>query len=200
MPTKYFRVDGADMETGNETYLVLQAKTRPQAESLAREQGLLISSVRVAKPDDWAAAPPPDPMVEPEAVHGRHSEEQPESHQHPEPFIDQAPPEPEQPATRPLSDFHIPEPTAPVPAAPPPPTTAAPIVLACVGSALVIGGVVALVLALWPDNTLRNELQQVDFRIHELSQTILGSMLVLAGLIAFVLATICYLFPRRPSA
>jgi hypothetical protein len=199
VPTKYFRVDGADMETGNETYLVLQAKTRPQAETLAREQGLLISSVRIAKPDDWAASAPPDPVIEPDAVHSHHAEE-PEPPQHPEPFIDQAPAEPEEPAARPLSDFHIPEPTAPVAPAPPAPATAAPILLACVGSALVIGGVVALVLALWPDNTLRNELQQVDFRIHELSQTILGAMLVLAGLIAFVLATICYLFPRRHAA
>jgi hypothetical protein len=60
-------------------------------------------------------------------------------------------------------------------------------VLGCVGGALVVGGVLAMVLALWPDNAARNELQQLDFRLNQLNQTIIGSMLVLGGLLVFVL-------------
>ena len=81
------------------------------------------------------------------------------------------------------------------------PSAAGAVVLVCAGAALVIGGVLALVLALWPDNsTLRNELQQLDFRLHSLVQTILGSMLVLSGLIVCLIAAICYLLPRRANS
>ena len=64
---QFFRVDGADQETGEETYLVLQAPTKPLAEKLAREQGLLISAIRVARADDWGG-PPPGPPHAPSAA------------------------------------------------------------------------------------------------------------------------------------
>lgn len=49
----FFRVDGADLETGEETYLVLQAPSAEDAEQIARKQGLLIAGVRAATADDW---------------------------------------------------------------------------------------------------------------------------------------------------
>lgn len=57
MQGTYFRVDGADHETGEETYLVVQASTSAQAEAIARHQGLLISTVRPASAADWGAGP-----------------------------------------------------------------------------------------------------------------------------------------------
>jgi drug/metabolite transporter (DMT)-like permease len=62
--------------------------------------------------------------------------------------------------------------------------------LSAIAGALIVGGVLALSLALWPDDAARNELQQVDFRLHELSQTVLGSVLVLGGLIVFAVAAV----------
>ena len=53
----FFRVDGADLETGEETYLVLQAPSSQEAEEIARKQGLLIASVRVASSEDWGVTP-----------------------------------------------------------------------------------------------------------------------------------------------
>lgn len=53
----FFRVDGADLETGEETYLVLQAANSDEAERIARRQGLLIATVRPATAADWGAAP-----------------------------------------------------------------------------------------------------------------------------------------------
>ncbi|HET6247757.1 MAG TPA: hypothetical protein VFE47_08675, partial [Tepidisphaeraceae bacterium] len=52
----YFRVDGADLETGEESHLLLQAATLAEAETVARSQGLLISAVRKASPADWGAS------------------------------------------------------------------------------------------------------------------------------------------------
>jgi hypothetical protein len=45
------------METGEETYLVLQAATLQEAEEIARAQGLMIAGVRDATPADWGAPP-----------------------------------------------------------------------------------------------------------------------------------------------
>src|SRR5438309_2198774 len=53
----FFRVDGADSETGQETFLVLRAKSKPHAQRLAQRQGMLITSVRVARPGDWEETP-----------------------------------------------------------------------------------------------------------------------------------------------
>jgi hypothetical protein len=69
---------------------------------------------------------------------------------------------------------------------------AAPVMLTVVAAALVVGGVLALSLALWPDDAARNELQQVDFRLHELSQTVLGGVLILGGLIVFGVAAVLH--------
>ena len=52
----YFRVDGADLETGEESYLVLQAASIADAEIVARKQGLLIAAVRAASSADWGAS------------------------------------------------------------------------------------------------------------------------------------------------
>ena len=189
MPTHFFRVDGADQETGEETYLVLQADSKPQAEKIARKQGLLISSVRVAKASDWESTPT-------SAAAGNGDSEA---------LMEEAPPE------APLEEIIAPPPASFVeskvvtPPAPAPPATgmnkqvhspavhasapgsAAAVILGCVGGALIVGGVLALVLALWPDNAARNELQQLDFRLNQLNQTIIGSMLVLGGLIVFAI-------------
>ena len=190
MPTHYFRVDGADQETGEETYLVLQADSKPQAEKIARKQGLLISSVRVAKASDWESTP----------KSARHGNGEAELAEQPTEQIPPAPPEiataPEV-SLPPLVEAKVVASAAQTPATPPrepvPVTepqssgTAAAVILGCVGGALVVGGVLALVLALWPDNVARNELQQLDFRLNQLNQTIISSMLVLGGLLVFVL-------------
>jgi hypothetical protein len=233
----FFRVDGADLETGEETYLVLQAPTKPQAEKLARKQGLLISSVRVARPDDWhapvteaAEEPPaapsavemdasPVPATAPEAdgldaapslpppveqAIGMGTESSPYRAARPdesEAFVDVLPaaaePLPEDPAEPTAVSAAGIEPSgAPAPDGG---SSAAAVVLGCVGAALVIGGALALTLALWPDNAVRNELQQIDYRLHEVSQTILGGMLVLSGMMSFTLAIICYLLRKQTA-
>jgi len=71
------------------------------------------------------------------------------------------------------------------------------VLLACIGAAMIIGGVLALTLALWQDDAVRNELQQIDFRLHELSQAVLGSMLVLGGLVVFLVAAVFHSRSRR---
>lgn len=200
---QFFRVDGADQETGEETYLVLQAPTKPQAEKLAREQGLLISAVRVARPDDWSAPPAPPAPVEPSPEFAP----EPPALEEPEPAPELQYPAESAAEPSPFVDVSsqaepAPQPLEPAPALPPvAPSTggssAAAVVLGCIGGALLLGGVLALVLALWPDPAVRNELQMIDFRLHELSQTILGGMLVLGGLIIFVLAVICHLLAKR---
>ena len=180
MPKNYFRVDGADKKTGEETYLVLQADSKPQAEKLARRQGLLISSVRVAKPTDWEAAPAAPP---PEEAAALATVEPPAAEPALSPVRESAPLIPQ------LDHPPHPVPPTPSPARPVQRNPAA-IVLSGVGAALVLGGALALTLALWPDNTVRNELQQIDFRLHEVSQTVLGSMLVLAGMSVLLMAAI----------
>ena len=176
--SNFFRVDGADSESGQETFLVLRAKSKPHAERLARRQGLLVSSVRVAKPADWEETPhkaTAAPAIE---------------HANNDPVMDQ----PDRPVEKPLA-ASAPLQPLPKPSDLAPPrgaNAAAPIMLLAVAGALIVGGVLALSLALWPDDAARNELQQVDFRLHELSQTVLGSVLVLGGLIVFALAAVLY--------
>ncbi len=63
----FFRVDGADLETGEDTYLVLQAPTSKHAEQIARRQGLLIASVRPATTQDWGVTSVPAPSEKPVA-------------------------------------------------------------------------------------------------------------------------------------
>lgn len=53
----FFRVDGADIESGQETFLILRAASADDAEDLARKQGMLIASVRPANDADWQAMP-----------------------------------------------------------------------------------------------------------------------------------------------
>ena len=211
MPSKFFRVDGADQRTGEETYLVLRAKTRPQAEKLARDQGLLISSIRVASPDDWASnASESLEELEPAAVHEIPTEEDPnmpaqtyaDPTGHAEEHHDAAPEHFVEPSHATGMANHQTTPsrsrrsaTASAPSA------AGVIVLLCTGAALIIGGVLVFVLALWPDNsTLRNELQQLDFRLHALVQTMIGSVLVISGLIVCLIAALCHLLPRRGNS
>lgn len=234
----FFRVDGADMQTGQETYLVLQAATKPQAEKLARKQGMLISSIRVARPDDWRAAPAqaPEPPAAPSVAALEALSVEPVMAPEPPDVFAEAPSLPPPPApardkTRNVEtlDQETPASTTPfvepatasatessaevteaattrtaAPEAPAPPvpvggSSAASVVLGFVGAALVIGGVLALVLGLWPDNAVRNELEKIDYRLHEVSQTILGCMLVLSGMMTFTLAIICYLIPKRTA-
>ena len=57
LASNYYRIDGADSETGQETYIVLRARSKPHAERLAAKQGILVSTVRIAKPGDWDEAP-----------------------------------------------------------------------------------------------------------------------------------------------
>src|SRR5437762_1040113 len=52
----FFRVDGADIESGEETFLVFRAGSEEQAEAMARQQGLLIAGVRPATAEDRAMA------------------------------------------------------------------------------------------------------------------------------------------------
>ncbi|HXE53057.1 MAG TPA: hypothetical protein VN541_08585 [Tepidisphaeraceae bacterium] len=178
MAKQYFRIDGADSTSGQETYLVLRAESKPHAERLARKQGILVSSVRIAKPTDWESADTTTDVAEPAPAPGDG-----DISSEPAPDIPAR-----EPALRPMD----PAPAIPTPSQMSEPTgsSAAAILLSFIGAALVLGGVLALSLALWPDDTVRNELQQVDFRLHELSQTILGSMLVLGGLLIFVLAAV----------
>lgn len=201
---QFFRVDGADQETGEETYLVLQAPTKPQAEKLARQQGLLISAVRVARPDDWSSAPPPtaEPPVQVEPPPTPEPEPQPPQMQQspelptePSPFVEVA--APTQPAAQPLD----PAPALPSIAPPRQRSAAGAVFLGFIGGALVVAGVLALVLALWPDSAIRNELEQIEFRLHEVSQTILGGVLILGGLIIFAIAVLSHMLSKpAPSA
>lgn len=68
MQGSFFRIEGADAETGEETSLILQAQDSEEAERIARDQGLLIALVRAATRDDWnptpAKAHPPLAIVE----------------------------------------------------------------------------------------------------------------------------------------
>src|SRR5579864_1942718 len=142
----FFRVDGADSETGQETFLVLRAKSKPHAQRLARRQGLLITSVRVAKPADWEEAPQ-------KATRASVVE------------IDITKPLTGQPPTAssslspsaPLAQLPAPSQAAMTSTAAPS-AGAATIVLCAVGAALIVGGALALALALWPDDGVRNEL------------------------------------------
>jgi hypothetical protein len=52
----FFRVDGADLESGEDRFVVFQAASEAQAEDMARQQGLLIASVRPATAEDRASA------------------------------------------------------------------------------------------------------------------------------------------------
>lgn len=211
---QFFRVDGADQETGEETYLVLQAPTKPVAEKLARQQGLLISAVRVARAGDWGGPPqgpaqgapqdaPPSP-AEPEVQPAIAPTLVPEPDLTPD--LQLMPEAPAAAASEPSPFVEAVQATAPsiesaeqttsvapsVSTAPAARSSAAAVVLGCIGAALIIGGGLALVLALWPDIAVRNELQQIDFRLHELSQTILGGVLVLGGLTLFSLSIVCH--------
>jgi hypothetical protein len=169
--SNYYRIDGADSETGHETYIVLRARSKPHAERLAAKQGILVSTVRIAKPGDWDQAPrsaTTAPAVE--------LADLPETEPSMKPLTATAPLEPlPSPSARAAGDREV-EPSS--------------VLLACIGAAMIVGGVLALALALWPDDLVRNELQQIDFRLHELSQAVLGSMLVLGGLVVFLVAAV----------
>lgn len=180
--SNYFRVDGADSETGAETFLVLRAKSKPHAERLARRQGLLISSVRVAKKGDWEDAPGRATSAPPVELASATTEKDGDVELEHKPLTASAPLEKLPPpgglagAVRRRAGAGGP----------------APVMLSCVGGALVVGGVLALALALWPDDGVRNELQQIDFRLHELSQAVLGGTLVVAGMIVFFATAVMY--------
>lgn len=244
MTAQFFRVDGADQETGQDTYLVLQAGTQEQAEDLAREHGLLISTVREAQPEDWGGAveenhesyhhhqasqyessdqdashqqthheeppawePPAPAPAKPSKGKNRRAEAPPVTKPAPPPVNDPPPAAPvaspkpariqhaDAPPTQAPPDFPRSE-TVPY-QSPSPPSSAPAVVLACAGSAVALGGVLSLVLALWPDNNVRNELTQLDYRLHSLNQTILGSTLIVSGLIIILVGVLYYLFPRE---
>ena len=182
--SQYFRVDGADSESGQETFLVLRAKSKPHAERLARKQGLLVATVRVAKPADWEQTPH-KAIAAPPIEHANNN-----PMDKPEPGIEKplSAAAPLQPLPKPSSS----EVGAAGAIAGAQRSAAAPVMLSAIAAALVVGGVLALSLALWPDDAARNELQQVDFRLHELSQTVLGSVLVLGGLIVFGVAAVLF--------
>jgi len=187
--SNFFRVDGADSETGQETFLVLRAKSKPHAERLARKQGLLIHSVRVARKTDWQDAPGTattaravELTVESNRSESATGKDQDVELEH-----------------KPLSA------SAPLEKLPSPSVASgsslaglgtATTLLSFVGAALVVGGVLALTLALWPDNGVRNELQQIDFRLHELSEAVLGSSLMLGGIVVLFLAGVMFVRNR----
>ncbi len=178
----FFRVDGADSETGQETFLVLRAKSKPHAERLARKQGLLISSVRVAKKTDWEDAPgtaTTAPAVEPTT--GKEQDVELEQ----KPFTAVAPLE------------KLPSPRLNSASKESRGLGTATMILTFVGGALMIGGVLALALAMWPDDGVRNELQQIDFRLHELSEAVLGSTLTLSGIVVLFLAGVMFVGKRE---
>src|SRR5437588_12538166 len=54
-PDSHFRVDGADLQSGKETFLVIEAASSEAAEDAARQKGLLVSSVRAATDEDRQA-------------------------------------------------------------------------------------------------------------------------------------------------
>lgn len=180
--SNFFRVDGADSETGQETFLVLRAKSKPHAERLARKQGLLIHSVRVARKSDWQDAPtsaaPAVPVVlaTDDSATGKDQDVE----------LEHKPLSPSAPLEK------LPSPSAMAGATSSGSNPTATILLCLVGGALFVGGVLALTLALWPDNGVRNELQQIDFRLHELSEAVLGSSLLLAGIVVLFLAGVIF--------
>jgi hypothetical protein len=145
----------------------------------------------VAKPGDWQATAtatveeenPPPPAIE---------EPMPQEAALPASFVDSTVVSPEA-APMDAPDVVLPE------KAPGRRRSGAAVVLACVGGALVLGGVLALALALWPDAAARNELQQLDFRLNQLTQTIIGTLLVLGGLVVFLLAGVLSLMARFPQ-
>ena len=176
--SNYYRIDGADSETGQETYIVLRARGKPHAERLAAKQGILVSTVRIAKPGDWDQAPRTArsaPLVE--------LADAPETSSPMKPLTATAPLDPLPSPTVHYSNSRRVEPSF--------------VLLSCIGAAMVIGGALALTLALWQDDAVRNELQQIDFRLHELSQAVLGSMLVLGGLVVFLVAAVSHSPSRR---
>jgi hypothetical protein len=189
--SNFFRVDGADSETGQETFLVLRAKSKPHAERLARKQGLLIHSVRIAKKTDWQDAPASAtaaPTVEPTDQPTTEPTTEPTTGKDQDVELENNPLSP----SAPLEKLPSPRPSGPSRG-----TGTATILLVFIGAALVVGGVLALTLALWPDDGVRNELQQIDFRLHELSQAVLGSSLLLAGFITLFLAGAFFINNRQ---
>ncbi len=183
--SNFFRVDGADSETGQETFLVLRAKSKPHAERLARKQGLLIHSVRIARKADWQDAPgsaTTAPAVELTVESNRDSATGKDH----EVELEHKPLS----ASAPLEK--LPSPSAVAGSRSGSGLGTATVLLSFVGAALVVGGVLALALALWPDSGVRNELQQIDFRLHELSEAVLGSCLVLGGIVVLFLAGVMF--------
>jgi hypothetical protein len=59
----FFRVDGADIDSGQEKVLVLEADSGEQAEEMARDRGLVIASVRPATEEDRTSPKPLPPSV-----------------------------------------------------------------------------------------------------------------------------------------
>jgi len=184
--SNFFRVDGADSETGQETFLVLRAKSKPHAERLARKQGLLIHSVRVARKADWQDAPASAttaPVVE---LTGESNSGDSATGKDQDVELEHKSFSPSAPLEK------LPSPSARSGSSSTAGLGTATIVLSFVGAVLVVGGVLALTLALWPDNGVRNELQQIDFRLHELSEAVLGSSLMLGGIVVLFLAGVMF--------
>jgi hypothetical protein len=187
----FFRVDGADQDTGEDTYLVLQAGSKPEAETIARRQGILISSIRIAKPQDWSAAPA-EPSPEPDPVEDHEPQVEPD----PEPIeaVDLTP-EPAPPVES--------QAVAPAPAPPlivrksrirvPVPV----LILTGIGGLLEVAGLVTLLVGLIPDHALRNELQQLDVRLRLLNLIIVSSTLILSGLIVLLIAAVWFFADTR---
>jgi len=175
--SNFFRVDGADSETGQETFLVLRAKSKPHAERLARKQGLLIHSVRVAKRSDWQDAPTSAATAVPVELTDESTGKDQDVELEHKPLSPSAPLE------------KLPSPSAMRSASS---NSTATIMLSFIGGALVDGGVLAQTLALWPDNGVRNELEEIDFRLHELSEAVLGSSLLLGGIVVLFLAGVIF--------
>src|SRR6266478_8408182 len=164
---------------------MVRAERKAHAERLARREGLVISSVRVAKQADWADAP--GGATSALSVELTTEEKDGDVELEHKPLTASAPLEK-------LPSFGNVSRDAAGAARPPRAgfRDAGPVMLTCAGGALVVGGVLALALALWPDEGVRNELQQIDFRLHELSQAVLGGTLVVAGMIVLFLAGVLY--------
>jgi hypothetical protein len=189
----FFRVDGADQDTGEDTYLVLQAGSKPEAETIARRQGILISSIRIAKPQDWSAAPAePSPEPDPEPVKDHESQVEPDR----EPMVavtltsEPAPPvEPQAVAPAPAPPLIVRKSRirVPVPV----------LILTGIGGLLEVAGLVTLLVGLIPDHALRNELQQLDVRLRLLNLIIVSSTLILSGLIVLLIAAVWFFADTR---
>jgi hypothetical protein len=187
----FFRVDGADQDTGEDTYLVLQAGSKPEAETIARRQGILISSIRIAKPQDWSAAPA-EPSPEPEPVKDHEPQVEPD----PEPMVavtltsEPAPPlQPQVVAPAPAPPLIVRKSRIRVPVAV--------LVLTGIGGLLEVAGLVTLLVGLIPDHALRNELQQLDVRLRLLNLIIVSSTLILSGLIVLLIAAVWFFADTR---